>query len=135
MPVKVILDSNFLILPSSFRGDIFEELDKIIGQTTEKIVLQPIYDELQRLSSVKSRKTEQQAKLALHLIEHHDVQISDIALKTGESVDGFILRIAQLWNCFVATNDRQLRNQLLEVGVPVVFLRQRTRLSVKGKRF
>jgi rRNA-processing protein FCF1 len=134
MPIEIILDSNFLMLLSTFRGDILEELDKVIGQRSEKILLLPVLEELQRLGTRKSRKTEKQAKLALQLIDQYGLQILDIGLRSGESVDEFILRVAQSWNCYVATNDRQLRKQLLKVGVPVIYLRQGTRLEVKGQR-
>jgi rRNA-processing protein FCF1 len=132
MSVKVILDANFLMLSPVFHGDILEELDKSIGRRTKKIVLTPVYQELERLSKEGNNKTRKQAKTTLKHIENYDLKPIDIELKSSETVDDLIVRVATSWKCFVATNDRTLRQRLIQSGVPVVYLRQRTRLEVKG---
>ena len=133
MPVKVILDSNFLMLFPRFLGDLLEELDKTIGRRTERIVLRPVFDELKRISMDDARKTRNQAEIVLKIVEKGDFKIVDVALKPMETVDELIVRTAETWKCPVATNDRELRRRLIEVGVPVVYLRQRNRLEIKGK--
>lgn len=132
MPVKVILDTNFLMLSPVFHGDIFEELDKSIGRRTEKIVLTPVYQELERISKKGDKKVRKQAETVLKHIEKDDFKSVDIELKSSETVDDLIVRIATLWKCFVATNDRALRKRLIISEIPVVYLRQRNRLEVKG---
>ncbi|MEE8570871.1 MAG: PIN domain-containing protein [Candidatus Bathyarchaeia archaeon] len=132
MPVKVILDTNFLMLSPVFHGDVFEELDKSIGRRTEKIVLTPIYQELERISKKSDKKVRKQAETVLKHIENDDFKSVDIELKSSETVDDLIVRIATLWKCFVATNDRALRKRLIISEIPVVYLRQRNRLEVKG---
>ncbi len=132
MPVKVILDTNFLMLSPVFHGDVFEELDKSIGRRTEKIVLTPIYQELERISKKGDKKVRKQAETVLKHIEKDDFKSVDIELKSSETVDDLIVRIATLWKCFVATNDRALRKRLIISEIPVVYLRQRNRLEVKG---
>ncbi len=132
MPVKVILDTNFLMLSPVFHGDVFEELDKSIGRRTEKIVLMPVYQELERISKKGDKKVRKQAETVLKHIEKDDFKSVDIELKSSETVDDLIVRIATLWKCFVATNDRALRKRLIISEIPVVYLRQRNRLEVKG---
>ena len=132
MPVKVILDTNFLMLSPVFHGDVFEELDKSIGRRTEKIVLKPVYQELERISKKGDKKVRKQAETVLKQIEKDDFKSVDIELKSSETVDDLIVRIAILWKCFVATNDRALRKRLIISEIPVVYLRQRNRLEVKG---
>ncbi len=132
MPVKVILDTNFLMLSPVFHGDVFEELDKSIGRRTEKIVLKPVYQELERISKKGDKKVRKQAETVLKHIEKDDFKSVDIELKSSETVDDLIVRIATLWKCFVATNDRALRKRLIISEIPVVYLRQRNRLEVKG---
>jgi hypothetical protein len=132
MPVKVILDTNFLMLSPVFHGDVFEELDKSIGRRTEKIVLTPVYQELERISKKGDKKMRKQAETVLKHIEKDDFKSVDIELKSSETVDDLIVRIATLWKCFVATNDRALRKRLIISEIPVVYLRQRNRLEVKG---
>ena len=133
MPLKVVIDSNFLMLFPIFRGDVLEELDKTIGMKTEKIVLRPIYEELRRISLEDNLKTRKQAKTALKLLEKEVCRFVDVELKPSETVDELIVRAAKMWKCFVATNDRELRKKLIKSGVPVVYLRQRNRLEVIGK--
>ena len=133
MSVKVILDANFLMLSPVFHGDVFEELDKSVGRRTEKIVLTPVYQELERISKEGDNKARRQAETVLKHVETADFKSVDIELKSSETVDDLIVRIATLWKCFVATNDRVLRKRLIQSGVPVVYLRQRNRLEVKGK--
>jgi hypothetical protein len=132
MPVKVILDTNFLMLSPVFHGDVFEELDKSIGRRTEKIVLTQVYQELERISKKGDKKVRKQAETVLKHIEKDDFKSVDIELKSSETVDDLIVRIATLWKCFVATNDRALRKRLIISEIPVVYLRQRNRLEVKG---
>jgi len=132
MSVKVILDTNFLMLSPVFHGDVFEELDKSIGRRIEKIVLKPIYQELERISKKGDKKVRKQAETVLKHIEKDDFKSVDIELKSSETVDDLIVRIATLWKCFVATNDRALRKRLIISEIPVVYLRQRNRLEVKG---
>ncbi len=132
MSVKVLLDANFLLLTPLFRGDVFEEMDQCIGRRTEKIVLTPVCQELERLSREGSNKMRKQADAALKRVEAEDVTHIDIEVRTAETVDDLLVRIATSWKCFVATNDRALRNKLIHAGVPVVYQRQRNRLEVKG---
>ena len=49
-----------------------------------------------------------------------------------ETNDDVIVRVATKWRCPVATNDRELRKRLRSIGIPVIFLRQRSRLDVEG---
>ena len=133
MSVKVILDANFLMLSPVFHGDVFEELDKSVGRRTEKIVLTPVYQELERISNEGDNKARRQAETVLKHVETADFKSVDIELKSSETVDDLIVRIATLWKCFVATNDRVLRKRLIQSAVPVVYLRQRNRLEVKGE--
>jgi rRNA-processing protein FCF1 len=130
LPIKIIIDTNFLFVPSQFRLDIFEELNNLISQRVEPIMLSPTYEELQALTKSKSPKMRKQATLGLKLAEK--CQIADVKRETSESNDYLILRIATEWKCPVATNDRDLRRKLRAAGVAVVFLRQKSRLEIDG---
>lgn len=132
MSVKVVLDSNFLLLAPIFRGDVFEEVDSLIGRRTEKIVLKPVHHELKRLSKEGDLKTRKQAETVLTIIERGALRVVEVDLRPSETVDELIARVAVLWKCLVATNDRELRKRLVNSGVPVVYLRQRNRLEVRG---
>ena len=128
--VKVIFDSNFLFVPSQFQLDIFEELTNLLNQRFDPILLSPTQKELQRLATEGSPKTRKQASLALKLAEKCRVVHVKKGLK--ETHDDIIVRVAAEWKGPVATNDRELRKRLRNLGVPVIFLRQRRRLELEG---
>ena len=130
MPIKVIVDSNFLMIPSKFRIDIFGELSRTLNRLVDLIVLSPVYEELQNISLDAHPKLSKQAKMALKIIEK--LEIVDVKPIPEETVDNIILRIAKEWNCPVATNDNELRKKLKMIGIPVIYLRQGVRLGLEG---
>jgi rRNA-processing protein FCF1 len=130
LATKMIIDTNFLFIPSKFRLDIFEELPKLLGHNVEPVLLSQAYRELQKLAKSNSVKLSKQAQLGLKLAKK--CRIVEVERKGNESNDDLILRIAVEWKCPVATNDRELRRKLRSVGVSVVFLRQKSLLAVEG---
>lgn len=130
MTIKVILDSNFLFIPSQFKIDIFEELMNLLNQRFEPVLLSSTHQELQTMAEKGSPKRRKQASLALELAEK--CCIVNIEKEIGETNDDVILRIAIQWKSPVATNDRELRRRLRAQNVPVIFLRGKSRLELEG---
>jgi rRNA-processing protein FCF1 len=128
--LEVILDSSFLFTPSQFRIDIFEELDRILNRRFEPIVLSTTIIEMQRIKQHGSTKTQRKAALALTLAQRCTRIYAEKDIQ--ESDDDVIVRVAAKRGCAVATNDRDLRKQLRIMNIPVIYLRQRTRLTVEG---
>jgi len=129
-PLKVILDSNFLFVPSQFKLDIFEELEKLLNRRFEPVILSSTRRELQGLAGSDSPKVARQAKLALRLAGRCRVVPVEKGLK--ETYDDVIVRVSADWKFPVATNDGNLKRRLRAIGVPVIFLRQRRRLEIEG---
>ncbi|MEM2102742.1 MAG: hypothetical protein QXM22_04440 [Candidatus Bathyarchaeia archaeon] len=127
---KIIIDTNFLFVPSMFRLDIFEEMSNLFDQRVEPIILSPTYNELKKLVESESPKMRKNALLGLELAKR--CKIIEVDRKETESNDDLIFRMAIEWKCPVATNDRELRVRLRKAGVAVVFLRQKSRLAVEG---
>jgi len=127
---KVILDSNFLFVPLEFKIDIFEDIVNLLNQRIEPILLSTNYHELQKMAEEGPPKLRKQATMALKLAEK--CHIVDVERKRGETNDDVILRVAALWKSPVATNDRELRRKLRERGIPVIFLRGKSRLDLEG---
>jgi hypothetical protein len=46
--------------------------------------------------------------------------------------DDVIVRVAKNWNSPVFTNDRQLKKRLRDISVPVIYVRQKSRLDIDG---
>jgi len=126
----VILDSNFLFIPSRFRIHIFDELENILSQRVDLVLLSSTYEEIRRIAEKGSQRTRQQASLALKLAEKCRIVRAERGLE--ETCDDVIVRIAEEWRSPVATNDEVLRRRLRNINVPVIYLRQKSRLEMEG---
>ncbi len=123
--VKVLFDSNALMIPSRFRVDVFEELGKIIG-AYEPLILTEALHELSGLSLGHGRDGSA-ARFALTLAGRcHEVPSG----YSRGSVDEKILWYAREHGCMVVTNDRGLRDILLSAGVPVITLMHKKKLGL-----
>jgi hypothetical protein len=123
---KIILDTNFLMIPYQFNVDIFKEIERVIEEGYELITLDSVVKELKRMK--KSRgKDAIAAKVALELIKKKNVKV----IKTKEKkVDNTIIKLADK-NTIVATNDKVLREKLKNKNVKVLYLRSRKRLAIE----
>jgi len=126
-PLQVIIDSNFLITPSEYNIDIFEEIPRIIGRSVELIVPAVVYKEIKRVTRQRGiGKT----SLALALAEK--CKIINANRRRGEGVDDTLVRLAQEWGSPVATNDRSLKKRLRSLGIPVLSMRGKGQLELHG---
>jgi rRNA-processing protein FCF1 len=130
--IKVIFDTNFLIYAIDFKGDIFQAMEESIGQQIEKILLRPIQEEIQHLAVCGSNKIQRQAQRVLELIQDKQLKFQQIALHSISftDVDQMITAYAKNNQCYIATNDKELRKTLRKAGIPMFFIRQRTQIGV-----
>jgi rRNA-processing protein FCF1 len=129
--LKVILDSNALFTPLQFKIDIFEELQTLLNRRFEPVLLSPVRQELERLSKDDSPQMRKNAAFALKLAEKCKiVMIDEIGT---DNVDDSITKVAGRGGCAVFTNDRQLKKKLRDINVPVIYVRQKSRLSIDGR--
>ena len=126
---KLILDSNALFVPLQFKLDIFEELNTLMNAKYEPILLSPNRQEIERLAREGSLKTRKEAAYALKLAEKCRLVELEII---GASADDVIVEVASKWKCPVFTNDRLLRKRLRDINVPVIYVRQKSRLEIDG---
>jgi uncharacterized protein len=129
-PLKVIIDSNALFIPFQFKIDLISELDNLLERRYELILLSPVKQELEALASRGSLKMRKMASSALKLAE----KCRKVELKVPEAtlVDDAIIEAAKDFGAMVFTNDRQLRRRLRDISVPVIYLRQKSRLAIDG---
>jgi uncharacterized protein len=128
--LRIILDSNALFVPLELKMDIFEEVKCLLNRNVEFVLLSPVKTELELLAKKKSPKTRREALYALRLAEKCSyVKVHDME---KASVDDIIVMVAKDWNSPVFTNDRQLKNKLRDISVPVIYVRQKTRLDIDG---
>jgi rRNA-processing protein FCF1 len=128
--LKVILDANFFFIPIQFNLDIFEELAKLLKKRYEPIVLSSTKKELQGLAESTSTKITKQALTAINLLDK--CCFVPVEKSSTETYDDVIVRVATESKIPVATNDRNLRKRLRQLGVAVIYMRQKQRLALDG---
>ena len=129
MPVKVILDSNFLMIPFQFNLDVFQEIEFLLQKKVDFIVPSAVKSELTALST-RGGEGAAEASLALQLASR--CRVVEVTLDANETVDDAIVKASQKLGAVVATNDIELKNRLKLLKVPVVYLRDKSKLEVDG---
>jgi len=120
MAVKVILDTNALLMPFQFGLNLDKELERLLGDC-EILVPSSVLDELNELEPKKL------ARSAKALASKFKV------IKTKEKGDKAIISTAKKLKCAVVTNDKELIKALKELKLPVIYLRSRTHLVLSGR--
>ncbi len=130
VPLKVIVDSNALYVPLEFKIDIFEELRNLLNRKIDFVLLSTVKRELEILATKDSSKIRREATFALKLAE----KCKYVPVENDEKLttDDAIVKVAKNWNSPVFTNDRQLKKKLRDISVPVIYVRQKSRLDIDG---
>ena len=128
--IKVILDSNALFVPIEFKIDIFREVERLLNRHVDLVLLSTVKRELELLATKDSPKIRRQASFALKFAEK--CKYIPIDEDRKEQTDDIIINVAKAWNSPVFTNDRQLRLRLRDISVPVIYVRQKSRLDIDG---
>ena len=127
----IILDTNALFVPVQFKIDLLEELKKLLNRNFEPILLSPTRRELERIAVKGSPETRKQAGYALKLAEK--CTFLEVQQEKVTPTDDLIVQMARKHKYAVFTNDRQLRNRLRDINVPVIYVRQKSRLEIDGR--
>lgn len=119
MKQKILLDTNFVMIPATLKVDIYSELDRICDFPYELYVLDETFIELNNIIERRRGKEKAAARLAKAILEAKKPK----TLKTTSSdyVDNIILGLKGF---IVATQDRILRSKLKKQGVRTIVLRQ-----------
>jgi rRNA-processing protein FCF1 len=123
--VKVLLDTNALMMPVQFRIDLFDELRSLLGRY-EPLVLQDVVHELEGLA--RGSGNDAAAARAGLMFAGRCTAVE--GRSTAPSVDDRVAAYAAAEGCMVVTNDRRLRVALLAAGVPVITLRNQKKLEI-----
>jgi len=128
--LKVIVDSNALFVPLQFRIDIFYELERLLNRRFDLILLSAVKRELETLARKGSPKMRREAACALRLAEK--CRLVEVNAGSSVDVDDVIVKMAGERKAVVFTNDEQLRKRLRDISVPVIYVRQKSRLEIDG---
>ena len=133
---KIILDTNFLLLPGQFRFDIFSEIKQIMNYKYEIFIVDKTIDELEKIKS-KTNKSKQKdkvaAKIALELLERQNVEHISSECCQGLTVDDLIVELSDE-NTFICTNDKELKFRLLDKGFTIIELMKKSYLRQRKKK-
>lgn len=129
---KVILDTNFLLIPGQFGVDIFSEISRIMSEPYEICVLQKSVDELETLIQRMGKKKEAlNAKLGY-------IMLKQKGLKTlrGSSeayVDDELLGLVKdnPKGVIVATQDAELKKKIISASGRIIELKQKSHLILR----
>jgi len=122
MPQKILLDTNFLMIPFQLKVDIFSEIDRLCNFKYDLYMLDKSLDELATITKRKGRQKDE-AKLALVLAKAKGIKIIK-SEKKGHTDD----IIAEMQDFIVATRDLPLMSRLRKKGMKVITLRQKSHL-------
>ena len=141
MPIKVILDSNFLMIPFQFNIDIFQEIEYLLQKKVDFVVPSAVKSELTRISS-RGGEGAPEASLALQIASR--CRVVEVTLEPQETVDDAIVKASQKLGAVVATTDIELKNRLRNPPssgtpggtgwrpIPVIFMRGKGKLEIEG---
>lgn len=122
--VTILIDTNAFLMASQFKIDLLEELKWLLG-SVRVLVPEIVIRELEGLSKGKGKHAAS-ARLGLLFARKCEV-ISSSGIGTP---DEQIFTSAQDLQCGVVTNDRRLRDQVLDEGLPVVSLAGKHKLEL-----
>ncbi|NLA39511.1 MAG: nucleotide-binding protein [Methanomicrobiales archaeon] len=123
--VRVLLDTNALLMPVQFGIDLYDELLGLFGDF-EPVTLEEVVGELSGLARGSGRDAAA-ARVGLALARRSTIMPSGSG---AEGVDERVLEYARREGCAVVTNDRELRNALLREGIDVVSMRRQKTLEL-----
>jgi len=121
--MKVLLDTNFLLLPHQRGVDVFDEIERLVPERHVLATLSAVVTELEGL--VGASRDGVAAKVGLELLRHKGVEV----MPSDGGADESILEYASGGGVIVGTNDRKLRAKLRAAGVEVLCLRGGGRLE------
>ncbi len=124
--LKVILDTNFLMMPFQFKVDVEKELNRILDVRFEVCVPRSVIKELEGLKKSKESKTRRIAGLALEYAKRFKI------IDVDKKVDEALVELGKNKENIIATNDKQILKKLREIGANIVYLRQKKYLEFEG---
>lgn len=124
--VTVLIDTNAFLMTSQFRIDLLGELRLMLG------VLHPGVPDvvLRELEGLAHGRGHDGAAARLGLQFARNCTVIKMDGRDGEPVDDQILSYAKRERCRVVTNDRALRDRLLNEGLDVISLKGKQKLEI-----
>ena len=127
---KIILDTNFLLIPLQFRVDIFSEFSRICDFKYKLFIFESSIDELKNIMKNQRGISKKAAQFALKL-----VKLKNISVIKSKQMDVDSLILSSLNDdTIIATQDKMLKKRLLEKKISVIMLRQKKYLDLAERK-
>lgn len=124
--MKVLLDTNALMVPEQFGVDIFSEMLRL--GYAEHLVPGAVQRELEYLTKKAETGLDKlAAKVGLGLAKRCQIITSE------DDADYALETLAIMENAAVFTNDKELKKRLIRKGITVIYLRQGRYLEATKK--
>jgi rRNA-processing protein FCF1 len=117
------------MIPFQFNLDIFQEIEYLLQKKVDFVVPSSVKNELTIISS-RGGEGAPEASLALQLASR--CRVVEVNLDQGETVDDAIVKASRKLGAVVATTDIELKKRLRDINVPVVYLREKSKLEIEG---
>ncbi len=118
---KILLDTNFLMLPGQHKIDIFSELERICSFPYDLFIIDKTIHELDKIIQQANTKDKTAAKISKQLIEAKKITV----IETQQGItDDIILSLAKLDDYIVATLDKELKRRLKAESIKLITLRK-----------
>ena len=106
---KVILDTNFLMLPHQHGVDIFSEINRLVSEDYDLLIPGKVADELVSISEKSAGIDGISARVALQLIRKKNINTVEYDKNVDDSIVDFVNNHA---DCIVCTNDKNLKRKI-----------------------
>lgn len=126
---RIIIDTNFLMVPFKFKVDIFSEIGRVCLFNYKLCVFEQSISELKKIIKEQPGKEKKAAQFALKLIKLKNIDLIKSGQKDVGDVDALILSNLNK-DTVVATQDSALKKELLKKGASVIILRQKKYLQL-----
>jgi uncharacterized protein len=123
---RVIIDTNFLLVPVQFKIDIFEAIPLLLHEPVELCIMEGTLDELIKIAKEGPVKDRIAAKVAMQLVKQKHLKGLASSFK---NVDTAILELATEKD-YVATQDRELKQKLKAKNVRIITLKSKGHIAL-----
>lgn len=131
--ILVVPDTNFLIYAIKHNINIDYELDRTLN-SYRVVILDCVKNELEKLKNRLKGKEKYSINLILSLIKKYKLEKE---YNIGKYADEIILNYVEYHKknnnkVVVCTNDKELKNKLIERGIPVLVVKQKRYFELQG---
>lgn len=126
MTKKILIDTNFFLVPFQVGVNILSEFERVMTEPFQLMTISPVKKELENLAENGKGDDKISARLGLELARNVTVVGAQ-----GQGDDAIVDFASTTKDIIVATNDSRLRKRLKGKGVKTIFVRNKSTLEVE----